>query len=175
MIAASAPNLISTLSHSPPKSGPQCSIFWALLSHYYSRPDSIYLSPDAASQQGASLILWLNPHCCIESLCLEESLPLHQSDPYVKASNLPYIILINWISCFYRESTGNFSADSLLFIHCFLSPVHWCSLTLSHSLANTHLDGKTQPAKCVAIYALPQSRSHIISHFLENDFRQCLT
>lgn len=47
-------------------------------------------------QQGA-VCNWLpSPRYCIQSLYLEESLPLHQSDPYLKASNLPYISLINF-------------------------------------------------------------------------------
>lgn len=120
-----APNLLYKLNHSPyttPHLDPNGVFLCALcLSHYCSQPSSIYLHlPCTVSINKVLVCNWShNPRYCTESQYPEESLPLHQSDPYLKASNLPYISLIN-------------SLNFLL-----LSQVHWellCKSFIIHSL-----------------------------------------
>lgn len=79
------------------------------LSHRCSQPSSVYLHFLCTVSINKVLACnWShNPHYSTESPHFKESLLLRQSGPRLKASNLPSISLINWISCFYRSSVGD--------------------------------------------------------------------
>lgn len=81
------PNLPFQLEHSPPKSSAPSSPIIRLTPF-------VCISRPRLYQQGASLQL-LTQSSFSESLYLQASLPLHQSDAHLKASNLPCISLIN--------------------------------------------------------------------------------
>lgn len=121
-IVAGAPNVLYTLSRSPPNStsGSQRSISWLCpCSHDYSQPSSIHLHLSCTvSINKVPVCTWpLNPHNCTESQYFQESLLLHPSDPDLKASNLSRISLIN--SEFPAFITTPLGASLQILIHCF--------------------------------------------------------
>lgn len=134
-----------------------CALF---LCYCYSQSNSVYLHrPCTVSLNKVLVCNWShNPHYCTASQYLEESLPLHQSDPYLKASNLPYISLINS-----EFPAWNFSSNSLLFIHCFFSPA--CYSANSLALSGDHFYGKTQLTKMCGNVGPPPGSSGRINIF----------
>lgn len=99
-------------------------------SHHYSQPSSIYLYFSCTVFINKVLACnWShNPHYSTESQHFKESLLLHQSDPQLKASNLPMHQLNKLrISCFYCSSIGNLFLCKNLLTHCFLPPAGFYS------------------------------------------------
>lgn len=131
--------------------GSQCrTCLWLFLSHYCSN------SMHSLCQQGA-VRNWLpSPPHCIQSRYLEESLPLHQSDPYLKASNLPYISLINFEFPAFITSPLGTSLQIVYYSFIVSSLQHRC-YSANSALWRTlqHGYGKAGLTQCVAVYATP--------------------
>ena len=110
---------IEPLPHSTPHLVPNGVFLCALFRSYYcSQPDSIYQHlPCTVSINKVLACNWShNPPYCTECQYLEESLPLHQSDPYLKASNLPYISLINSLNFLLLKELHHMNLKIILFL-----------------------------------------------------------